>query len=301
MGVGVGSGLDGAGCTATPVSGGWDTSIWRVRFPGAGGRDYALRLFRAGQEATCAREVAAMRAAGEAVPVPRVRLRGAWEGRPALLLDWAPGAPLLAALRARPWETPLLGMAFGAAQARLHRDAPLPPAFDGQQRGWIEWAGDGEGALQARLRALPAQRTALLHLDYHPLNVLVAGSSARPAVSAVLDWANARSGDARADVARTLSILRLAPAPPGVPLPLVRALLALLEAGWRRGYRQEAGGGSALDSPDTPLFNAWAGAVMVRDLEPKLGRAGIPLRPADFQRMRAWVRTWKGRAGLTSE
>jgi aminoglycoside phosphotransferase (APT) family kinase protein len=310
-GVGIGSDLDGAGCTATPVSGGWDTSIWRVRFPGAGGQDYALRLFRAGQEAACAREVAAMHAAGEAVPVPRVRLRGAWEGRPALLMDWAPGAPLLAALRARPWDSPLLGMAFGATQARLHRDAPLPPALDGQQRGWIEWAGDGEEALQARLRALPAQRTSdrracLLHLDYHPLNVLVAGSSGRLAgrragryaVSAVLDWANARPGDARADVARTLSILRLSPAPEGVPLPLVRALLAVLEAGWRRGYRRVAGDGAVLDSPDAPLFNAWAGAVMVRDLEPRLGRPGIPLREADFQRMRAWVRTWKARAGM---
>ena len=178
---GMGAGVAGAGCTATPVSGGWDTSIWRVQLPGRGGRDYALRLFRAEQEATCAREVAAMRAAGVAVPVPRVVLRGAWEGRPALLMDWAPGAPLLEALRARPWETPLLGMAFGETQARLHREAPLPPTRDGQQRGWIEWAGDDAGAVQARLRALPAQRTALLHLDYHPLNVLVEGGAGRPA------------------------------------------------------------------------------------------------------------------------
>jgi aminoglycoside phosphotransferase (APT) family kinase protein len=301
---GMGVDVAGAGCTAAPVSGGWDTSIWRVQLPGRGGRDYALRLFRAEQEATCAREVAAMRAAAVAVPVPRVVLRGAWEGRPALLMDWAPGAPLLAALRARPWETPLLGMAFGETQARLHREAPLPPTEDGQQRGWIEWAGDDAGAVQARLRALPAQRPALLHLDYHPLNVLVEGGAGRragrPAVSAVLDWANARPGDARADVARTLSILRLSPAPRGVPLPLVRGLLALLETGWRRGYRRVAGGRSVLDSPDTPLFNAWAGAVMVRDLEPRLGRPGIPLREADFQRMRAWVRTWKERAGMAT-
>jgi aminoglycoside phosphotransferase (APT) family kinase protein len=273
-----------------------------VQLPGTGGHHYALRLFREGQEAACAREVAAMRAAGVAVPVPRVVLQGAWEGRPALLMDWAPGTPLLAALRARPWETLVLGAAFGAAQARLHRDAPLPPARDWQQRGWIEWAGDAEPAVQARLRALPAQRRALLHLDYHPLNVLVEGRAGRRAgqraVSAVLDWANARPGDARADVARTLSILRLSPAPEGVPLPLVRALLALLEAGWRRGYRRVSGDGAVLDSPDAPLLNAWAGAVMIRDLEPKLKRPGIPLRPADFQRMRAWVRTWKARAGM---
>ena len=47
----------------------------------------------------------------------------------------------------------------------------------------------------------------LLHLDYHPLNVL--GEAG--AISGVLDWTNADGGDPRADVARTGAILRFLP------------------------------------------------------------------------------------------
>jgi aminoglycoside phosphotransferase (APT) family kinase protein len=312
----------GGEVSASPVAGGWDTGLWRVDRRGGldvGGQSYALRLFRETQGAVCAREVAAMGAAAGAVPVPRVRLRGVWRGRPALLMTWMTGETLGAAVRARPGLAWPLGLAFGATQARLHHAAPLPagwgawgatagpppagsppagspPAGSPPGESWIAWAGPEEGALQARLRALPGQKPALLHLDYHPLNVLVE----RGGVSAVLDWANARPGDPRADVARTLSILRLSPAPSGVPVALVRAVLAVLEAGWRRGYRGVAGGGAAVDDPQAPLFNAWAGAVMLRDLGPKLGRPGIPLGPADFRRMRAWVGTWKERAGLAA-
>jgi aminoglycoside phosphotransferase (APT) family kinase protein len=288
-GAGVGGRL-----SATPIAGGWDTTMWRVE---GAGRRYALRLFRETQVVTCDREVAAMGAAAGAVPVPRVALRGAWQGRPVLLIDWAPGETLVAAARARPWRVLPFGLAFGAVQARLHRDAPVPESWREEPDGWIAWAGPEEGALQRRLRALPGRPAALLHLDYHPLNVMVDGHG----VTAVLDWANARAGDPRADVARTLTILRLAPVPPGRSAPLLRALLVAFEAAWRRGYRRAAGAGAAIDDPAAPLFNAWAGTVMVRDLTPKLGRPGIWLRAADLDGMRAWVRRWKDRAGLSPD
>jgi len=43
-----------------------------------------------------------------------------------------------------------------------------------------------------------------------------------------------------------------------------------LEWVWRRGYEQAGG---RLD--EMALFYAWAGAVMVRDLSPRIGKVGF--------------------------
>ena len=92
-------GLTGA-AEATPISGGADTAIWRV----AHGRQlYALRVFRAEQADICRREIAAMRAALEGgLPVPGIHAAGSWRDRPALLLSWCAGEPLILALQRRP-------------------------------------------------------------------------------------------------------------------------------------------------------------------------------------------------------
>src|SRR5205814_1988822 len=105
------------------------------------------------------------------------------------------------------------------------------------EESWIEWAGPDEEPLQARLRALAGNATALLHLDYHALNVM---TDCR-AITGILDWANARAGDPRADYARTVAILRLSPLRPGSPRLRTLALRRMLEFGWRRGYRRDAG------------------------------------------------------------
>ncbi|RCK68847.1 hypothetical protein DT076_14510 [Desertihabitans brevis] len=85
-------------------------------------------------------------------------------------------------------------------------------------------------------RAPTTGRTALLHLDLHPLNVLVGDDDE---VSAVLDWANARAGDPALDVARTWALLAAHPAVAGWRGSPVGA--AFLD-GWA-----EAAGFSALD------------------------------------------------------
>lgn len=278
-------GLTGAAAVA-PVSGGWDTTIWRVDL---GGATYALRLFRAAQAATSRREALAMRAAAAAgLPVPRIHAAGAWAGRPALLLEWRRGVPLLTALQARPARVLTLGAAFGRMQAAIH--AVAPPAGLSQGRSdWIAAAGSEEAALQARLRALPLRPEVLLHLDYHPLNVMVDDGR----VSGVLDWANAAAGDPRADLARTLTILRLSPGERGLAALLDRFGRRLLELSWRWGYARTAG-----PSGDLTLFYVWAGLLMARDLAPKVGRPGIPLMPADLDRIRRWTAAQKRRAGL---
>lgn len=277
-------GVDGAGAV-TPVGGGSDTALWRVELPG---RVAALRVFRPEQAGTCRREVAAMRAAGAGgLAVPEVFAAGSWRDRPALLLAWCPGRNLLEELSAHPWRVWSLGRDFGRTQARLHTIA-APADLSGEPDGWIAWAGPEEAAQQAHLRALPPRRGALLHFDYHPLNVMTDGRR----VTAVLDWANAAAGDPRADLARTTTILRLVPLPTGASRAAALAR-RLLEQGWRAGYRAVAGPVHGM-AP----FYAWAGAVMVRDLAPKLGRPGIWFAERDFDAMRAWTEDWKRRVGV---
>ena len=112
-------------------------------------------------------------------------------------------------------------------------------------------------------------------------------------VTGVLDWANAAVGDPRADLARTVTLLRLAPSPPGTPAVLVLGLRRVLETGWWLGYQQLAG-----PFGDMAPFYAWAGAMMERDLRPKLGKHGVWLQPSDLARIHRWTTTWKRRAGV---
>ncbi|HEU5100364.1 MAG TPA: phosphotransferase [Roseiflexaceae bacterium] len=271
-------GITGA-VEATPVSGGFDTAIWRVDHDR---QRYALRVFRAEQAETARREIAAMRAAlAGGLPVPAIHAAGGWRERPVLLLGWCDGEPLLGRLQRQPWQLWRLGLAFGRTQAAIHAIAPAPdralPTDD-----WIGWAGAEQEALRERLIAVAGRARQLLHLDYHPLNVMTDGRR----VTAVLDWANARVGDPRADVARSHTILAIDPHwPRGPHIGLFRWIVA---RAWRHGYEQAAG-----RLGDMALFYAWAGAVMQRDLAPRAGRDGVSL-----DRVRRWTDAWKRRAGL---
>ena len=116
---------------------------------------------------------------------------------------------MLADLRRRPWRYRMHALTL----ARLHRElhAIPPPDFLA-----------GEGA-------------AILHLDLHPANVILA-----PRGPIVIDWANAARGDSPLDVALTAVVLACAPVGPPVSWlrdRFVRAFLgefALAE--WRVGF-----------------------------------------------------------------
>ena len=273
-------GLTGA-AEATPVSGGADTAIWRIAH---GRKLYALRVFRAEQAGTYRREIAAMRAALDGgLPIPAIHLAGSWRDRPALLLSWCAGEPLIRALQRRPGRVWNLGTQFGRMQAAIHAIVPAP-APELPPDDWIAWAGADETALQTRLRVVAAGAMQLLHLDYHPLNLMTDGRR----ITAVLDWANARVGDPRADYARSYSILAIDPFWPRQPhIAIFRQILA---RAWRRGYEQAAG-----PLGDMALFYAWAGAVMLRDLAPR--GTGLPHDRLD--RVRRWTIAWKRRAGIS--
>jgi hypothetical protein len=197
---------------------------------------------------------------------------GTYLDRPALLTDWCTGRPLLDELRARPALVLALGVQFGRCQAAMHRIA-APPAL---RATWIAWAGPLRPGLGAYLERLTRGRPPrLLHLDYHPLNVLVQHGQ----VSAVLDWTNAHAGDPRADFARTLTILRLSPPYGGA---VERALRTLVEVGWRVGYGPLAG--------DMAPFYAWAGTAMQHDLAGRFSAATL-------EPVRRWTAGWQWRVG----
>jgi aminoglycoside phosphotransferase (APT) family kinase protein len=137
------------------------------------------------------------------------------------------------------------------------------------------------------LERVASPAAALLHLDYHPLNVLTDGTR----ITAILDWANARAGDPRADVARTYSILMVAPNGPGrqpLALAIGRRLLAW---SWRHGYEQVAGRLSSM-AP----FYAWAGSVMIRDLAPRIANPHSWWQPRHLEQIQHWARAWQQRA-----
>lgn len=264
----------------TPVSGGWDTTLFRVDAPDG---SYALRVFRPEQLETSRREAVVMRTlAAAGLPVPGVHAEGVVEGRPALVLAWCTGRPLLHEIQTRPLGIWRLAVAMGRMHARIHA-LPVPEAVVRSLPAWTPRTEDAEPGLRAWLRSAADARISVLHLDYHPLNVMSDGRT----ITGVLDWANVAVGDPRADLARTITLLRLAPTPPGKPpVPLQLALRSLLEAGWRRGYseRQPADPFAGLEP-----FYVWAGAMMERDLRPKLGRPGIWLRERDLARIRRWT------------
>jgi aminoglycoside phosphotransferase (APT) family kinase protein len=188
----------------TPVHGGTDTALWRVEH---GSLTSALRVFRPEQAGTYQCEIEAMEVARQArLPVPTIRASAVWHERRVLLLSWCPGVPLWQAVRQHPWRVWSLGSAFGRTQAQLHH-IPARAHWQHLQADWIGWAGAEEPRLQSALQQLARPAPALLHLDYHPLNVLTDGRQ----ITAVLDWANARVGDPRADVARTYTILMVEP------------------------------------------------------------------------------------------
>lgn len=247
-----------------PVTGGWDTTLWRVE---AQGETYALRVFPPGRSQTARREALVMRALGS-LGLPMPAIHGMSEDPPALLIGWCPGRPLLAEVRRRPIKIWRLGQEMGRVHARIH-SAPVS---------------------EAMLQALPAihdidtgsSKTAVVHMDYHPLNLMTDGLI----ITGVLDWANVALGDYRVDLARTVTLLRLAPLPPGTPSVFAAALRAILELAWRRGYRER--------QPTNPFTNmdpfyVWAGSMMERDLRPKLGKPGVWLQETDLLRIHRWT------------
>lgn len=222
-------------------------SVWRVD---CGDRSFAVRIFRPGEDESTRHEQSVMAVARSAgLPVAAVRATSRLETRPVLLLDWCAGRVLDDELHARPWAARRLGEIFGEQQARLHRAETVQT----QTQDWVDFFGLVDATMRDRLERAQT-RSSLIHLDYYPANLTCEAG----AISGILDWTNARVGDARADLARTWTILRLV-FRSGRRHPLRRLAEDMFARGWWRGYVRIAG-----PQDEMPLFLAWAVSGLLR-------------------------------------
>jgi hypothetical protein len=105
-----------------------------------------------------------------------------------LVMERIEGPTMVDAGAARPWRLPR----FGRELAELHRSL-----HDLRPPEWVNAAPCGSGER-------------LLHMDLHPLNVLVARTGPM-----VIDWTNAASGDPAVDVAVTWVLIASGEVPAG--------------------------------------------------------------------------------------
>jgi len=198
--------------------------------------DAGSAVLRVGPRVLLDRELAASGAAAAVLPVPRVLDRADFADRCALLLEWLPGRPAGELALGDPGPAGAAGRACGRVHDMLA--AVAAPAGLRPAPGAPEPPSDG----QARL----------LHLDLHPLNLLVSDDGT--AVTGVLDWANTHAGDPVLDRARSWAVLTLDPMARGA-----RALpgWAALAGGWSEAGRLG----------ELPVAaRAWACEFMLADL-----------------------------------
>lgn len=117
-----------------------------------------------------------------------------------LVMERVEGPSMATDLGRRPWKVGRQGAALADLHQRLHA-IPVP--------AWLPPAPCGAG-------------DSLIHLDLHPLNVIVARQGL-----VVIDWPNAARGDAAADVALTWALMAAGSIPSG------RARAMLLARGRR--------------------------------------------------------------------
>lgn len=248
--------------------------IWKLE-PGAGEPPLVVRLFGPGKQASADREAAAMRAArASGIPVPEIINRGTMADRPVLVTIFVPGHLTADAIFAAPTTAADLGTALGRTLAHIH----LIPAPDLGRKpdAWLDLAGDAIAPLRPILATTPDQDR-LLHLDYHPRNVLVEGTT----VTGVIDWENTHAGPPHADLARTLAtlqVMQLANLVPPEAVPVIEAFTTALVS----AHDEIVG-----PSPLPAALNAWGMAMTVRDLGDQAGKPGNPITAETFVQLEA--------------
>lgn len=201
-------------------------------------------VLRVGRRDVLDRELAAAAAAAAVLPVPTVLDQAGFGEHTALLLERLPGRPAGELAMGGPEQARAAGLACG----RVHDLLAGVPAPAGLRT--VPGAPGTDG---------PAR---LLHLDLHPLNVLVSDDGA--VVTGVLDWANAAAGDPVLDRARTWAILNLDP----MANSAARALpsWAALSGGWSQAGRLD----------DLPAAaRAWACRYLLADLASRYSPAEL--------------------------
>jgi aminoglycoside phosphotransferase (APT) family kinase protein len=277
--------------TSEPVRvvGGWDTLLWKFRTPDGG--EHSLRVhYLPDREEFARRERIAMEACAAAgLPAPRVEASDHFQGLPAMVLSWCPGRPILSFIEKKPWLLLRMARLLGRAQARLHAVTPPPEFVATAPDDWLSRVDEQYADLAAHARSLDLATTSLIHMDFHPLNVVSDGRE----VTGIVDWARAGAGDRRADLARTEIIILAAPVPPGPLKPLLNLTRSLLIRSWRAGYRGLAG-----PLPDYRPLRAWAGATLLAEMELVIDKPEVWGTREDIEKFRALVDGWAREYGI---
>lgn len=236
-----------------------DTDLWRVRrSPDSG--DLLLRRFEEGDRPTARREMLAMEAArAHGIPVPEVLACDVMDNRPILLTGWCDGGLAVEAIMTSPATAHAIGTQLGETLGGLHL-VPAPAGLSPVD-AWIARGGPALAPLRTRLERVP-NAGRLLHLDYHPRNVLVTPGR----VEGVIDWTNALAGPPHMDLARSRAILRVVIMARALPEGMLDALHAY-EVGLVEGHGRVAG-----PDPHPALSAAWGMAMTVKDLTGHLGK-----------------------------
>ncbi len=271
------------------VKGGWDTLLWR--FGTQDGREHSLRVYVLPRREEIARRerIALETCARAGLPAPRVETVGEVQGLPAMVLSWCPGIPILAFVEKKPWTLWRLGRLFGRTQAQMH--AVMPPAefIETAPEDWISRIAVEDADLAEHARSLRLSTSSLIHMDFHPLNLVSDGTT----VTGILDWAVAAAGDPRADLARTETILLAAPVPPGPLSALLNLARNVILRAWRSGYQEMAG-----PMPNYRPLRAWAGASFLTEAELDIDRSGVWATEEDIQKFRRMIDVWAQEAGI---
>lgn len=238
------------------------TSLWTFR-PSPRTAPLVVRVFREGATRVADREYLAMRtAADHGVPVPTVVTRGEIRNRPLLVTTFAEGTPVGHAIRETPDRALELGLRMGEVLGRLHTIV-APEGLTAGTAGWIERGGSSLAPIRHLLLTIPDQDR-LLHLDYHPLNVLTDGTD----ITAIIDWENTLEGPPPMDLARTRAILHVAKVSGQLPEEH-HGIIDRLVDGLERGHASIVG-----PDPHPELSEVWATAMTVDDLAGHLGKPG---------------------------
>jgi Ser/Thr protein kinase RdoA (MazF antagonist) len=158
-----------------------------------------------------------------------------------MVMERIGGADLLTLIGRRPWTVFKAGRISGEVHAQLHEvqaPAAIPPARAVLRRRIESLAQLPQHLARFALDVLDGlpDGDSLCHGDFHPANILMDGDA-----PVLIDWTNVMRGEATADVARTLMILRLGSPPPGTSLLLRGLALSgrnLLIQLYLRSYRR---------------------------------------------------------------
>lgn len=249
------------------------TAMWSFQ-PTPEAPALVVRMFGVDAGAAAEREYLAMDAAARyGVPVPSIFARGLVERRPVLVTTFIPGEPVTQALQAHPERAQALGVAMGEALGRLHEVA-APAGLTETIDAWIDRGGPALTNVRQMLKNVPGQDR-LIHLDYHPDNVLVRDGR----ISGIIDWENTMAGPPHMDLARTQAILRAAVLGNLVP-PQAHDALARFERGLVAGHAQVIG-----DDPSPGLSAVWGLGMTVEDLTSQAAKSGGVISQALVDRL----------------